>query len=67
MTGFEGKTERTLRQGSKGKREERTNCKKIGCIIIGKRNSSRYKLLIGDVQMKQVWKFSYLGTGVVEI
>jgi hypothetical protein len=42
------------------------NCKKTECLVVSKRKSPRCELRIGEVIIKQVDKFSYLGSLITE-
>ena len=42
------------------------NCKKTECLVVSKRKSPRCELRIGEVLIKQVDKFSYLGSIITE-
>lgn len=47
---------------NEGKKERQSiNYKKAKCIIINKRESSRCEQHLGDVKIKQVQKYNYLG------
>ena len=42
------------------------NCKKTECLVVSKRESPKCSLKIGDVIIKQVAKFNYLGSTITE-
>ncbi len=42
------------------------NCKKTECMVVSKRRNPRRRLHIGDVEIKQVEKFNYLGSMLTE-
>ena len=42
------------------------NCKKTECIVVCKRERPRCRLKIGEIEIKQVRKFNYLGRIITE-
>ena len=42
------------------------NCKKTECMVVSRKDSLKCELKIGDIKIKQVKKFSYLGSMLTE-
>lgn len=56
-----------MRQGSRGKQEERTTpVKNKECMAVSERVNRRYRLHIGDVQNYKSAEFSYLSRVIID-